>query len=66
MNQIQLISRNILCERLKMQMGLDLEVDIEPRILQAMWRQLRHERIAERNWGQSKINTLQLTGATSC
>ena len=55
MNQIQLISRNILCERLKMQMGLDLEVDIEPRILQAMWRQLRHERIAERNWGQSKI-----------
>lgn len=50
MNQIQLISRNILCERLKMQMGLDPEVDIEPRILQAMWRQLSHERIAERNW----------------
>ncbi len=55
MNQIQLISRNILCERLKMQMGLDPEVDIEPQILQAMWRQLSHERIAERNWGQSKI-----------
>ena len=47
MNQIQLISREILCKRLKFQMGLDPEVEIEPRILQAMWRQLNYERIAE-------------------
>ena len=47
MNQIQLISRKILCDRLKLQMGLDPDIDIEPRILQAMWRQLNYERITK-------------------
>ncbi len=47
MNQIQLISRKILCDRLKLQMGLDPDIDIEPRILQAMWLQLNYERIAK-------------------
>ena len=47
MNQIQLISRKILCDRLKLQMGLDSDIDIEPRILQAMWQQLNYERIAK-------------------
>ncbi len=47
MNQIQLISRKILCDRLKLQMGLDPDIDIEPRILQVMWLQLNYERIAK-------------------
>ena len=47
MNQVQLISRKILSDRLKLQMGLDPDVDIAPRILQDMWRQLNLERIAE-------------------
>lgn len=46
MNYIQKISRDLVSQRLKLQMGLDPQVHIEPRRLQAMWRQLQSERRA--------------------
>ena len=46
MNQIQQISRDLVSQRLKLQMGLDPQVQIEPRRLQAMWLQLQSERRA--------------------
>jgi len=45
MNDIQRISRTILAERLKLQMGLDPALDIEYSALQAMSRQLQAERL---------------------
>ena len=46
MNRIQEISRDLVSQRLKLQMGLDPQVHIEPRLLQAMWLQLQSERRA--------------------
>jgi len=47
MNQIQKLSQKILCDRLKLQMGLALDTDLDFRILQAMSGQLKNERMAE-------------------
>ena len=47
MNQIQKISQKILCDRLKLQLGLDLGSDVEYRTLRAMCLQLKNERILE-------------------
>jgi hypothetical protein len=46
MNHIQKISRDLVSQRLKLQMGLDPQVHIEPGLLQAMWLQLQSERRA--------------------
>jgi len=43
MNRIQKMSQDLVCQRLKLQMGLDPQLDIEPKQLQAMWAQLQKE-----------------------
>lgn len=45
MNDIQRISRQIRCERLKLQMGLPPETDLDLPALQAMDHRLRRERL---------------------
>lgn len=47
MNQIQKLSQKILADRLKLQLGLDLDADIKYKMLQAMSRQLYNERLLE-------------------
>ena len=45
MNKMQKISRKILADRLKLQMGLSLEVDVDYHTLRAMSLQLRQENL---------------------
>jgi hypothetical protein len=47
MNQIQKISHDILVNRLKIQLGIALDTDVNLRTLQAMSRQLHNERLLE-------------------
>lgn len=47
MNHIQRISQRILCDRLKLQMGLDPSLDIDYRTLQDMSRQMETERVQQ-------------------
>jgi hypothetical protein len=58
MNRIQEISRDLVSQRLKLQMGLDPQVHIEPRLLQAMWLQLQSERRAHQ-WVNAKSGRAQ-------
>lgn len=51
MNHIQRLSQSIESDRLKLQMGLSPEIDIDTLTLRAMWRQLCLERDAERDSG---------------
>jgi hypothetical protein len=44
MNHIQKLSQELVSQRLKLQMGLDPQLDIEPRMLRAMWVELQQER----------------------
>jgi hypothetical protein len=44
MNRIQTLSQHIEAERLKLQMGLSADIDIDTLTLRAMWRQLCAER----------------------
>jgi hypothetical protein len=47
MNQIQKLSQKILSDRLKLQLGLALDADVEYRTLQAMNRQLLAEHLQD-------------------
>ncbi len=47
MNQIQKLSQKILADRLKLQLGLDIDTDIEYKVLQAMSRQFYNNRLLE-------------------
>jgi hypothetical protein len=47
MNRIQQISQKIESERLKLQMGLNPDIEIDTLLLRGMWRQLCREREAE-------------------
>jgi len=47
MNRIQKMSHDILANRLKLQLGLALDADIDLLTLQAMSRQLHNERLLE-------------------
>ncbi len=53
MNHIQQISQDLLCQKLKLQMGLDPSLDIEPERLRFMWAQLQRER----NLSRSRIRS---------
>ncbi|NND44934.1 MAG: hypothetical protein HKN58_06390 [Xanthomonadales bacterium] len=53
MNRIQKLSQDILSQRLKLLMGLDPELDIEPQMLQAMWAELQRERRMKRTTRQA-------------
>lgn len=44
MNDIQRLSQRIETDRLKLQMGLSLEIDVDALTLRAMWHQLCRER----------------------
>jgi hypothetical protein len=44
MNQIQRLSQHIEADRLKLQMGLNPDIEIDTLTLRAMWRQLCSER----------------------
>ena len=45
MNQIQKISQKILSDRLKLQLGLDIAIDVDYDTLRAMSLQIRNERL---------------------
>ena len=49
MNHIQRLSQRIESDRLKLQMGLSPEIDIDTLTLRVMWRQLCLEREAEQD-----------------
>lgn len=48
MNTMQKMSQTLYRQRLMLQMGIDLQADIDTITLQAMWRQVKNERSAER------------------
>ena len=45
MNQIQKISQKILSDRLKLQLGLDIAIDVDYDTLRTMSLQIRNERL---------------------
>ncbi len=45
MNRIQRLSQKILSDRLKLELGLDLDAEIDYRILRAISLQLRNDRL---------------------
>ncbi len=45
MNRIQRLSQKILSDRLKLELGLDLDAEIDYRILRAISPQLRNDRL---------------------
>ncbi len=47
MNKIQQISKNILTDRLKLELGLALETEVDYQTLRAMKLQLRQERLQQ-------------------
>lgn len=48
MNMMQEMSRKLSRERLMLQMGIDLQADVDTMTLQAMWQQVKNERSAEK------------------
>lgn len=48
MNRIQNISRALQAERLKLQMGLDPRMDIDPSQVRRMWNELHHQQLKSR------------------
>lgn len=48
MNAMQEMSRKLYREHLMLQMGIDLQADVDTPTLQAVWRQVRMERNAEK------------------
>lgn len=64
MNRIQKLSQDLVCQRLKLQMGLDPRLDIDPRQLQAMWAELQRERRLARSASEpAKVDYPQIDRA---
>ena len=60
MNAIQMISHDIQTRRLKLAMGLDPQLDIDPALVRNMWNEVNHERLKAKLGSQFASNGAHL------